>query len=173
MPIKSGVHVVEDNTDQFLKSLEFLSKTAVLVGVPEEKADRDPSMAPEENTGITNATLAYIHDKGAPEANIPARPFMEPGIKNAKKDITKYMGQAAVYLLTAKQRQRGIKALNAAGMVAASSIKQKIEDGPFVPLMESTLYRRRTRKVAPRTGTKPLIDTAQLQRSITYVVRAR
>lgn len=158
---------VVDHTADFLKATKVLASSQVLVGVPAEKAPR--SSAEAKGQPINNAALAYIHNYGIPELNIPARPFLEPGIKNAKDRINGYMGDAAAAAFDGKS-ERVAKNLTAAGIAATSSVKSKINTGPFQPLRPATLAARRARG---RTGTKPLIDTGQLRNSISFVVRKK
>jgi hypothetical protein len=166
--MKSGIFIVKDNVGKLLDNLEAMSETQVLVGIPAKEAEREPGT---DIDGMNNATLAYIHENGAPEANIPARPFIEPGIQDAKSDISRQFRKAGEAQLDG-QAGKAMKHYHLAGEVAAVSIKKKIWSGPFAPLKESTLRARRTRKIAPRTGTKPLIDTAQMLRAVDYVVIA-
>lgn len=49
----------------------------VLIGIPMSTTERPDGE-------ITNAELGYIHEYGAPEANIPARPFLIPGVESVK-----------------------------------------------------------------------------------------
>lgn len=167
--IKIDAKVIKtiDHTADLLRSIKYLSDRHTLVGVPAEKAPRDAKGA--KGTPINNATIAYIQNYGSPAANIPARPFMEPGIKNAEAQIAEQMKKAST--AAGNGDQSGVdRGLNSAGIVAATSIKAKITDGPFVPLAPSTLRARRSRG---RKGTRPLIDTGQLRNSITYVVRKK
>ena len=61
------------------------------------------------------------------------------------------------------------KGLNAAGLIAQASVKNRIRNGVgFAPLSEKTLAQR---KAQGKSGTKPLIRTGQLLNSITYVVK--
>ena len=183
MAIKTGVTSPVDNIKGLFKALSNLPRTDVLVGVPESKAERKPD---EDDTSepINNAALAYIHNFGAPEASIPARPFMYPGIRAAKAKIINYLGQAGAAGLDG-DLPRQLKALNAAGMTATSSIKNKINTGPFEPLAIGTIRARaaKGRKGAqayveavkageepPADAVKPLVDTGQLRNSITYIV---
>lgn len=159
--MKSGVFVTVDKVKRIARSLSTLPATQVLVGVPSEKAPR------EEGQPITNAELGYIHEFGSPESNIPARPFLFPGIRNATPRFEGYLRQGARAALDGNESGIG-RALSAAGQVAASAVQTKITTGPFVPLAAATLAARRARG---RTGTKPLIDTGQLRRSITWVLR--
>jgi phage gpG-like protein len=128
--------------------------------VPSDKAERKDSNEP------SNAMLAYIHDNGSPAQNIPARPFMRPGIESAKGAIE------AVMKLGAKKALDGdetavVVSLHQAGLIAQRSIRARINEGIDPPLAESTL-RARARKGAK--GTKPLIRTGQLRNSINYVI---
>jgi hypothetical protein len=61
-------------------------------------------------------------------------------------------------------------AQNKAGLIAESSVRKKINEGPFEPLAPKTLQERKRRG---RTGEKPLIDTGQLRNSVTYVIRPK
>jgi hypothetical protein len=142
-----------------------LASNEVLVGVPREDAARQS----EETGPINNATLAYLHENGAPASNTPARPFMAPGIAAVKPRIIKEFEKAAKSAILADDSaiDRG---LNRAGLIAQSSIRSVINSGPPPSLAEGTLAARRRRG---RTGTTPLIDTGQLRNSINYVLRKK
>ncbi|MCX5495374.1 hypothetical protein OSH11_11700 [Kaistia dalseonensis] len=161
------IKITVDRVDDLMKAIKSLTQDRVLVGVPADKGERQPG--DEDEGPINNAALAYIHDNGAPEANIPARQFMIPGIENAKDAIASRLKAGAKNALLGKVDAADI-ALNRAGLIAQNSIRSKIDDGPFTPLAPATLANRRRRG---RSGEKPLIDTAQMQRSITYVVRKK
>lgn len=164
MAKKDGIEELDiDMMKDVINAIEALPNYSVLVGIPEEETKRDDDF-------VTNAFLGYIHENGAPEANIPARPFLIPGIYNVVDKINSYMRQAGDAALDGKQEKMS-RSLHAAGMVASNSVKSRIESGPFVALKASTLAARRNRKIAPRTGIKPLQDTGQLRNSITYVVK--
>lgn len=187
-PIK-GLTIKQDNLASLLAGLKVLTEAEVMVGVPDENADRK-----DEDPGVpTNAALAYIHDTGMPEQNIPARPFMVPGIESAKDRIATQLfkygrkvvddaGAGKNAAITAAQ------GLHAAGLVASTAIKRKINEGIPPPLADSTLKRRASkgrkgaqkelalRALGEAPGTdlaKPLIDTGELRNSITYVLRKR
>lgn len=184
--MKSGVTIQKDRLKQVLASIRALPKTDVLVGVPAEKT--------AHTGGITNAAIGYIAEKGAPEANIPARPWLMPGIRNVQDRITNYMAQAAKAGLVGNQGLM-LRAMGAAGMIAASSAQGTIQRGIAPPLADSTLRRRARRGPGKGVrinkgaiaeleargkggtlgfgagGATPLIDTSQFIHSITYVVR--
>lgn len=169
-----------------LKNVRALTRTDVLVGVPAENAARDPEPG-ETGQGPNNAALAYIHDTGLPEQNIPARPFMLPGIMAAEPAITKYLGMAGQQALIGDAA--GVERMqHAAGLAAQNAIRGKINEGIAPALSERTLKARaaRGRKGAKKelaarakgeaptlTNAKPLVDTGALRNSITYVIRAR
>lgn len=154
-------YIKTDNMKDVKAATKLLTQSSVYVGVPDTGADRGNS------DPINNAALAYIHDNGAPAANIPARPFMRPGIENAKDAIDAQFQRAAkaAYNGDAQGVSNG---LNGAGLAAQSSIKKKIVEGPFAPLAAATLAQRQAKGFK---GTKPLIVTGKLLNSITYVVR--
>src|SRR5271154_410441 len=113
------VKVMVDHSGEIKKSLDKLKKSQVLVGVPADKAQRDPA---EGQGPINNAALAYIHNFGMPSQNIPARPFMEPGIKDNANEITPRLEQAARAGIVG-DTAGVVKGLTAAGVVAGGGNK--------------------------------------------------
>lgn len=164
-PTKTMV-VTKDRVDEMLASVQELVQKELLVGIPAATAARDPEDGEEP---IDNATLGYIHEFGAPAANIPARPFLIPGLQDARDQVGKRLGRAASAALDGNA-ERIEDEYDAAGLIAQNAVRRKITEGPFVPLKPATLAKRRARG---RKGDKPLLDTGQLRRSITYVVRNR
>jgi hypothetical protein len=156
---------IKSNTAQFRKALEGLLKREVLVGIPASNAARDPE--PGEKTTATNALIGYVMEYGSPAKNIPPRPFLHPGIANARADIEVHMKKAGKLALAGKTEEIS-QELEKVGLIAQASVQKKITEGPFDPLKPGTLAARRRRG---RTGTAPLLDTGQLRRAISYVVR--
>ncbi len=161
---KNAARKLIDRLPQLKVSLDKLTRQNVMVGVPQDKTRRQ-----EEESPAGNATLAYIHDNGAPAANIPARPFMKPGVEAAKPTIVKQFQLAAKKALQ-KDDSAIERGLNMAGLAAQNAIRAAINEGPGPELSEGTLAARRRRG---RQGTKPLVDTGQLRNSITYVIRSK
>jgi hypothetical protein len=161
-PVKLNLQVREitDNSAGVFKAISVLRENDVLVGVPEENTER-------KNDEPTNAMLAYINDKGSPTQNIPPRPFLEPGIQDAKDRIEDGLRKAGEAALDGKS-DAVLSNLNAVGLVASTSVKLRINTGPFVPLKPATVAARRRQGF---TGTRPLIVTAQLRNSVTFIVR--
>src|SRR5438105_3747155 len=88
-----GVETVIDNFAKMVKAVKVLTDTGVYVGFPADKTAR-------KEGPITNAALGYIHELGAPEANIPPRPFLLPGLKLAQKEIAQELKKAGEVALT-------------------------------------------------------------------------
>lgn len=160
---------IRDNTKALDDILRALSEKRVMVGIPAETTDRDDSP-------INNAAIGYILETGAPERNLPARPFLRPGVASAAGDVAKVarttLGRALAFGRTRAETDRTIqRGLEQIGIVAANAVRRRLDSGDFAPLAPSTLYRRQHRKDAPRSGDKPMVDTGQLRNAVTYVVR--
>ena len=181
-----NMQVSVDKVEEMWNSLHALARSEVLVGFPEDTTGRDNSES--ANKDITNAALGYIHDNGMPEQNIPARPFMVPGIMSVKDQVTGRL------LLVAKRVLRFQSAVvieqgwHSVGLTVATALKKYINQGIAPALAESTLRERAARgrkgakqELANRAAglpastqlAKPLIDTGQLRNAINYVIRPR
>lgn len=185
MPVSS-----KGGPDGVVNALRELSKRRVLVGVPASNATRSDG---DEQPGVNNAFLAYVHTNGVPENNLPARPFLAPGIERARGAIVTALGGAAKAALAGDLDKAELN-LELAGMKAANEAKLIIAEGIPPPLKPATVAAR-ARKNAPKTGrrataaeqalfnewfnmtgsmagspTTPLDDTGQLLQSITFVV---
>jgi hypothetical protein len=167
---------VISNSDKVIASLKKLASLQVMVGIPATRA-------PRNDIGITNAALGYIHEFGSPARNIPARPFLMPGVLDAKAAIAARLQSAAKAAMDGNDAAMLVQ-LKSAGQEAVTSVQNKITEGPFEPLAPSTIAHRmgklqNTTALTPAqraqgfADIKPLIDTGQLRASITYVVRSR
>jgi hypothetical protein len=164
MPIKPTV----DNLPQLEAAVKELTMQQIMVGVPKQTTERETENGEDED--ISNADLAYIHENGAPEAGIPARKFLVPGIERVKSKLAKGLMNAADAAIDGESAQELNKRFNAIGMVAETAIKDKMVEGPFEALKPATLADRLRRGI---TGTAPLIATAALKASIKFVLRKR
>lgn len=156
---KNGVSLVLDKLADVTEGVQLLARLHVLVGIPEDKTDR-------RDDGPTNAELLYIHENGAPEVGIPARPTLKPGIKDAQIEINRRLvlaGNAALDGKPSSVRNQ----FAAAGQAGASAVKAKINSNVGPALKPATLAARKRRGVK-RTNT--LVDTGQMRNAVTYVV---
>lgn len=186
----TGVQVTRQSFEDIIDSVRTILNVEILVGVPSDTTERPEGLEPQDEGAITNAALAYIHDQGSPEAHIPQREFMRPGIANARDGIERKLAAA----MRAAMRGDVVVAemsMQQAGLVAQSSIRNKIDEGIPPPLADYTLRKRNARTLkgsksaqyemsrrkqglAPSTMyARPLIDTGELRKSITYVIRSR
>lgn len=163
----SYIEVTKDFTDDFNQIIKSFKNDPVLVGIPEADTKRDDAENPEE-APITNASILAINEFGSPINNIPARPVMAIGIRNAQDAIAEQFKKSIQYAF-----KNGLSAIsvyyNRAGLIASNSIKKAInsQEGIAEP-SEATLARR---KQEGFKGTKALIVTGQMRNAITYVVR--
>jgi len=168
---KPYMKVQSDFTKQFNDAIKKFRNDEVLVGIPEAADGRKQS---DEEGPIGNAALLAINEFGSPMNNIPPRPVMAIGIRNAQEDIAGQFRLCAQAVLTAVIKGgSALRALddyyNRAGILASTSVKKAINsqedlEGPAA----STLASRRSRGFK---GVKALIVTGQMRNAITYVLR--
>lgn len=155
--------VTSDFTKTFNDTIKRFKRDQVLIGIPESQAERK-----DENSSINNATLLAMNNFGSPANNIPARPVMEIGIRNAQDQIAEEFKKAAVTVLS-QGTQSGDRYFDRAGMIASNSVKKAINSQEGIaPPAESTLESRKSKGF---NGTKSLIVTAQMRNAITHVVK--
>ncbi|MDH0030321.1 MULTISPECIES: hypothetical protein [unclassified Acinetobacter] len=160
-------------------AIETLMEKEVLVGIPhgESRTDAD---------GMTNAQLYYLHEHGSPAKNIPARPTLVPGVASVQEKIADRLCKAVDAALDSNP-DGVMKHYNAAGMIAQNAVRLYFVEGSLAPLSLVTIQNRarRGRKGAkeylkqldsgtPEAGlVRPLIDTGEMRKSVTYVIRKR
>jgi hypothetical protein len=102
--MKASLIITVDKGQRIAKAMDELARDQVLVGWPAgQPARKDDNMNPEE---FTNAAIGYIAEYGAPEVNIPPRPVLLPGIRDAKDKINKLLGDAARAALDGDQAKK-------------------------------------------------------------------
>lgn len=162
---KPTLTVTKDFTKDFTQMIARFRNDSVVVGIPADSQDRS------EDSEITNATLLAINNFGSPANNIPARPVMQIGIKNAQEAIAEQFKKAAKTVLS-----KGFAAIDTyyerAGIIASQSVKKAINDQDFGGAPGPAASTLRARMAAGFTGTKSLIVTGQMRSAITYVVRS-
>lgn len=161
MSFKIGLNVQKDIAKRIVSDIKKLTKTDVLVGIPAAGGSRED--------GMNNAALGYMHETGDPEHNLPARPFLVPGVDAAKDEVAKRFAKAADAAIDGRQ-DVVTRQLRSSGLIAENSVKSAITNGEFTPLSDRTLTARKARG---RSGDKPLIDTGQLRRSVTHIIHKK
>lgn len=161
---KPDIRTLFDHTAKVAEGLKALSGKRLMVGIPQEKGERKKD---EDEGPINNAALLYIHENGAPEAGIPARPSLRPGVKSVQGESVKGLRSAAIYAMSGDAKKVDA-AFTAVGFLNVNAVKNKIRNGPFVPLKPATIAARRRKGFS---GTKPLIRSGQMLRAVTFVIR--
>lgn len=161
-------------TGKLNASLRRLQKTSVYVGIAKgSKGDRRTDGGPD------NHLLGYVHEKGSPAVNIPARPFLVPGVSAAKSDLASTLGAALKAALHDDDAE--VQTLVAqAGFQAVSSVKSYMQTAEFEPLKESTMRNRNRSRLTKgkrdeekridRSSIRPLINTGELRDAIDFYV---
>lgn len=109
----------------------------------------------EDGTPVVQ--VAMIQEFGAPEKNIPPRPFMRPAKMEHAQDWKSQFEKAAKNLHKGRVKEEDI--LNDLGDTIISDIRKAIMDVYFPPLKEGTV---KTRKRKGNYSEKPLIDTKRM-----------
>jgi hypothetical protein len=136
--------------------INSVSKLEVYIGIPEAEASR-----PGEDAN--NAELLFIHTNGSPLKGIPARPSIEPSIEKNKEAIAKELQVAAKLALDGKA-QEARRQLENVGDFASGKAREYFTDPDNGWEDNSPLT------VALKGSDKPLIDTGEMRKSITYLV---
>ncbi len=184
--VTSGVNRMSD----VQKQIAALAKKEVLVGIPEENSTRKSSGE------INNAELLYVHthgvrkkemreemqgnldggmkysrahalylqEHGSPLWQVPPRPVLEPAIEDKKELIGRQLGKVSAAALDGDVARTEAE-LNKAGMLAEVAAKGWFEN----PKNGWTENSEKTKKA--KGSEVPLIDTGEMRKSITYVVR--
>lgn len=171
--------------------LERLAGFDVLVGLPAEDKKRDgnltnPQIAFLNTFGVRTAKMrksmdahveqqrgrksyskayqAYIHTHGSPAWRIPPRPFLEPAIEANAEKIAHRLQQAAIRFLEGHPED-GISTLKLAGIMSRNFVYRWFDDARngWAPNAPLTIRRK--------GSDHPLIDTGEMRKSITYVLR--
>lgn len=114
------------------------------------------------------AYVAAIHEYGYPEGGIPPRPFMQPTVELRGKVWAGYIKRA----LNNNAEMRN--AFEALSLGAVGDIQKRITEIRSPALKPETVAARQRRyltKRATQDPAKPLIDSGQMLRTITYQIK--
>lgn len=147
-----SAHVKRSNPDglrEVYERMENKTDKEVAVGFPEGKTQAYP-----DGTSVVDVAARHVYGIG-----VPVRDFM--GL--ARDEILTKTGPI---LKAASSAEDQTPLLEAAGMLAQSAIKTAITDLDDPPNAPATIE-------AKGGKSNPLIDTAHMRNSVTYVVRKR
>lgn len=169
--INVNLNIPVSNMESLRQALSALKEYDLLVGVPADAGRKagDDGKTARDDAPINNAVLAYIHNNGSPAQNIPARPTLEPGIRDAREKIVNNMEYGAKGALDGR-KIAVLDSLTAAGIEAQSAVRARIRSNTPPPLKPKTIAAR-IRRGFPSTNT--LIETGAFLQSHTFVVRRK
>lgn len=177
-----GIKSVED-------LLKKIQEKSVFVGVPEGETGRE-----DQDSSVTNAELAYLHTNGvrtaemrnemndsqlpyskafqayilahgSPLWKIPPRPILQPAIEDEsnQKMIAEQLAQVGRGF--AESDEKGNAELEKLGLMGQNIVRDWF-DNPANGWPENAQS-----TIDAKKSDRPLIDTGQLRKSMTYVIR--
>lgn len=137
------------NLNKIIKDYRDLNHKVVDVGIVEPQTKR------KDGRNVQLAVVYRTQEQGSPKNNVPARPTLDPGVREAKykprvKNLVGNIGAG-----------NGLIGLLKIGEVAALKVKSNIQGIKSPPLKLNTIRRRQN----PGTN-NPLVDSGQLKRGI-------
>jgi len=156
---QTRVHVDISKLERFVE--QFGSDLVTRVGILGADASE-----PHQDSDLTNAEIGVIQEFGSNSANIPPRSFLRMPIEARQKTIVQQLGKEKT---KAKIESGDIKGVyNDLGIAAVNVIHGAFASGGFGSWQENA-----PSTVAAKGSDRPLIDTRQLQRSISHDVIPR
>ncbi len=168
----------DDKLKLVFSAVREMKNLEVLVGIPEEDSSRPPT---DDNKGspATNAELLYIHTNGSPINNIPPRPVIEPAINDAKELISENLKQASISAFDGNI-QGFMQNLEKAGLRGENAAKDWFTNpknnwapNSTITIEGTEAYKNGEKFIKGKKSSNPLIDTGELRKSITHVVRKK
>ena len=174
------------NLDKYTKRMKAdLDKHYAKVGVLSAKNNRDN----DDDSGMTNAKLAAVHEFGSRDGRIPERSFFRLTYEERGEDMSAFIESNELAILKKVMSGKTKDVYKQLGAKWVSFINECFETegfGKWAPLSEATLearlaktptglrYNKKTDEMvqsrAQEFNPKILQDTGQLERSIMYEV---
>lgn len=148
--------------------LKYAKENYVMVGIPLSKTLREENPETDVNEEMTNAGLLYLHTNGSPIKHIPKRPVIEPALENDNKKLSSMLKKSMEDFVSYGEEVAS-KDLEKLGMEGQNAVREWFVDprNGWPPNSPKVQEEKRKKKA---TDPKPLIDTGELRKSITYVV---
>ena len=166
-----------------LRSLKVSANAHVRVGIFSKGEGGKPHQNSKKQS-LTVAEIGLVHEFGAPSRKIPERSFLRSTLE---KNASKYVAELARGLRSFLANREDVKRVfETVGQLVSWDVKNAIRAGVGPSLAQSTLEARnkkvkkdkkgravnaRGRLVKSFADHKPLFDTGQLARAITYAVK--
>ena len=166
-----NVTVKGEGLGKIAAGMAFLKSHKVRIGIPDGGGGG--------SGGLSNVQLAFILTNGSPVNHNPPRPFLEPALEQpqVQQQIMRHMKAAAKAALSG-DTGGAMDQMHMAGIAGENAVKDYMASGSFAPNSAFTVnggwMRNRVSgkpfHADPKGSSKPLIDTGNLQGSITHVV---
>lgn len=185
--MKASISIQEHDSGwkDLVKQVRELKASAgahVRVGFVSSDSDQPHEASPK--AGLTVAEIGLVHEFGAPSRGIPERSFLRSTLA---ANTAKYVSELATRLRSVLATKKDLKTVfEIVGQMASADVKATIRAGLQPALAPSTLKIRNKHVKADAQGKlryrgaryskanvshKPLYDTGQLMRAITYLVK--
>lgn len=162
MPISNVKIIPRDlGWNAVMREINRMKGSHTKVGFPSEGTVHNVGEGEQYSDMSEVATIAAVHEFGAPARHIPERSFLRSGIDENRPALQEK--QAKVAGLVLDGRMTVDRALGILGEFAKGRIQAKITSGPFEALSQRTIDAR------TRPSTKPLIDTGSMRQTVQHV----
>ena len=146
-----------------LKSIEAISKAEIKVGFfAHSQHETDKGTVP-------TASIAAVQELGSIKQSIPARPFLNPALDENRDENVRLMLDAAKDTLNGGNLSASFEKI---GGKLVGDVQTKITEITQPPLKQSTIKARARRHSKGIASDKPLVDTGEMLRSVSYEVTA-
>lgn len=129
--------------------IKKIAAKGVKVGVPASTANYEE--------GMSTVVVAAVHEYGSIHMNIPARPFIRPGVKKTIDRLPKLIKVNIPAILDGSMKPKQFWGI--VGTLAQSDVRGMWDDNDWAPLKNNNDPNRQI-----------LLDTGHLRQSITYQV---
>lgn len=136
-------------------NIKEFQENIIKIGLPEKVGKTEHS-----DSGLTVAQVGASHEYGVPEKGIPKRSFLREPIINEQKKINKFIKNK--FSQVAGNSMTATTALNQIGLLGQNISKESFRNNDWEALKSST--------IKSKGSSSPLIDSGQLNQSITYIV---
>jgi hypothetical protein len=153
LAVRSEIRGDFKNLNRFVKAVS--SKGSVKVGILGKKTHR-------KEGELTNAEIGATHEFGSFSKGVPMRSFLRMPLHQKQKVIVKEAADGLIKRLVKGKDKEALERMGASCVRAIMLAFASRGFGQWVPNSPETIRRK--------GSASPLIDTAQLRRSITAVV---
>jgi hypothetical protein len=181
----TNVSIKKDLSNDIINSLKDLAQKTVCVGIPNEDDTQRDNISNAEllyihTNGIRDISMRrqmqhdlktmpysrahelYVHENGSPLWQSPPRPVLEPSLDNKKEQLGELMKNPLNVALEGGNVMPSLEQIGMQGQNIARAWFTN-PDNNWEPNTERTI------KI--KGSDRPLIDTGELRKAITYVVK--